>query len=64
MPQPNPFTRHIKPKLPEPWWLRIWGFLAAGIVYAAFGVGAIFWNSLSRDRLGRRKRSLRHLDDL
>ena len=60
----NPYTRHIKSRKPEPWPLRIWGYVAAGIVYVAFGIGAIIWGSVSRDRLGRRKRSLRHLDDL
>ena len=60
----NPYTRHIKPKGPEPWPLQIWGYVGAGIVYVLFGVGAIVWGLVSRDRLGRRKRGLRHLDDL
>ncbi len=64
MVQPNPYTRHIKPKKPEGKLMRLWGYVGSAIVWVMFGVGAIFWNAASRDALGRRKRGLRHLDDL
>ena len=58
------FLRHVKPKKPEGPLLRLWGYVGAGIVYLLFGIGAIVWNLLTRNRWGIRKRKLRYLDEL
>ena len=63
MPQVNPYTRFIKPKKPESLPMRIWGYVAAGIVYLTYGVFWLAWQWLTRDRFGRRKRRLRFLDE-
>jgi hypothetical protein len=63
MPQVNPYTRFVKPKKPESLPMRIWGYVAAAIVYLAYGVFWIAWQWLTRDRFGRRKRRLRFLDE-
>jgi hypothetical protein len=63
MPQPNPYTRFIRPKKPESLPMRIWGYVAAGIVYLTYGIFWIAWQWLTRDRFGRRKRRLRFLDE-
>ncbi len=62
--QRSEFTRHIKPKKPETGLLKVWGYVAAGIVYVTFGIGMILWNMISRNSLGMKKRGLRDLDDL
>jgi hypothetical protein len=62
--QPNPYTRFIKPKQPEPLPMRIWGYIGAGIAWTLFGRFWLSWQYLTRNRLGMRKWSLRHLDDL
>ena len=64
MRQVNPYTRFIKPRKPESLPMRIWGYVAAGIVYLAYGLFWIIWQRLTRGPLGQRKRSLRYLDDL
>ncbi len=63
MPQVNPYPRFIKPKKPESLPMRIWGYVAAGIVYLTYGLFWIAWQWLTRDRFGRRKRRLRFLDE-
>ena len=63
MPQSNPYTRFIKPKRPESLPMRIWGYVAAGIVYLTYGLFWLAWQWLTRDRFGRRKRRLRFLDE-
>ena len=64
MSQRSPFLRHVNPKPPEGPLMRLWGHVGAGIVYVLFGIVAVVWNLLTITRTGRRKRSLRYLDDL
>ena len=44
--------------------MRVWGYIGAGIAWLLFGVFMVFWNGISRNRLGFKKSAFRDLENL